>query len=434
LKITQSEVIDRQTVLSIELEEPDLPPYIDAGYRKVVNRLNIPGFRKGKAPLSIVERYLGKEGLLNEALDYMVSDMTQKAIDAQSLEASGTPKLEVVDLDPVTVKATVPLEPGVDITGYESIRVEEKPSEVNESDIDERLAELQKHYATWEPAERPVKLGDMVTLDVQGSVETNEILNERDAVFLADKDRGVPFPGFAEQLEGIEIGGTKDFVLKVPDDYADAEIKGKEANFKVSVSGVKERKFPELNDDFAKEIGEKYDGLQALKDEIRSGIEADAKKASESQYREAALVELVKLARVELPPLLVEHEVEHMVDRRNQLIDRMKVRLDDYLRYLGKTEEQVQEEMKKDASDQLTRSYALAKLGDVEKIDVADDELDAKLAELENVEDEHGHKVTRKQLKSERIRGQIRESLRMDKTMKRLIEIAKGQNGAAPAQ
>ena len=168
MKITQDEVVERQTVLHIELEDEDLEPYLDRGYRRVVNSAMIPGFRKGKAPRLIMERYLGRESLLNEALDFMLPDVTQRAVKAQELETAGTPRVELVELEPVSLKATVAFPPLVDLGSYRDIRVEEEIVEVTEEDVQKNLDELLEKAASWEPVERSVSAGDMVTMAVEG--------------------------------------------------------------------------------------------------------------------------------------------------------------------------------------------------------------------------------------------------------------------------
>ncbi|MCH9009270.1 MAG: hypothetical protein IIC21_01430, partial [Chloroflexi bacterium] len=173
MKITQEEEVDRQTVLHIELDEEDLDPYLDRGYRRVAQRTAIPGFRKGKAPRRIIEQFLGREVLLNEVLDTMLPEVTGRAIDEQSIEAVGLPQIELLDLDPLTVKAVVPLVPDIDLGSYREIRVEEETTEVGEEDIQSRLEQLQHSMASWEPVQRPVVLGDMVTMKAEGTADGN---------------------------------------------------------------------------------------------------------------------------------------------------------------------------------------------------------------------------------------------------------------------
>jgi len=149
VKITAEEAVDRQTVLQIELEDEDLDPYLDRGYRKVVQRTIIPGFRKGKAPRRIVETYIGRESLLNEVMDDMLPEVTVRAIEEQALDAAGLPRIELIGLEPFTFKATIPLVPEIDLGAYRDIRIEQEPAEVTQEDIDNRLDQVRQSQATW---------------------------------------------------------------------------------------------------------------------------------------------------------------------------------------------------------------------------------------------------------------------------------------------
>ena len=164
MKITQDDVVDRQTTLHIELEDDDLAPYLDRSYRKLAQQVSIPGFRKGKAPRRIVESFVGRESLIHESLDDMLPDIIQRAISDQKIEAAGTPAVELVEFDPVTVKATVPLLPEVDLGTYKDIRLDETPVEITADNVDGRLGELQDQASSWEPVERDVAIGDMATM------------------------------------------------------------------------------------------------------------------------------------------------------------------------------------------------------------------------------------------------------------------------------
>ena len=169
--INQEEIKQSQVALKIELEEKDLGQYVELGYKKMVGKLAIPGFRKGKAPMHVVENLVTREGLVREVIDYLVQDVITKAIDKQSLNAIGLPDISVNKLDPITIEAMVPLKPDVDLGDYKSIRVEKKEVDVTKDDIDERLADLGKSMGVWEPVDRPIEMGDTITADIKGLVK-----------------------------------------------------------------------------------------------------------------------------------------------------------------------------------------------------------------------------------------------------------------------
>ena len=433
MKITQEEVVEQQTVLHIELEDEDLEPYLDRGYRRVVNKAMVPGFRKGKAPRFIVERYMGRESLINEVIDPLLFESTQRAIETQELKSAGMPNVELLEMEPVTIKATVALMPEVELGTYRDIRVEAEPVEVSEEDVQNQLKQLLESSGTWEPAERAVQLGDMVTMDVAGTADGASVMDQRDAVYVVreEKESAMPFLGFAEHLKGIKVGEPKEFTLTISEDHSDSEIAGKEAVFNVTVSEIKEQHLPELDDEFAKSLDNGYDSLEALREGTAQNLKEEAERAHEQQYREASLEELLKATTMELPPLLVEHEVERMASRRDAFVDRLNIRMDDYLRYTGKTEEGIREEMQESAVEQLTRSYALATLAESENLRVSDEEIDEKVGEIEASRDgesnhDHDHDPD---LESVEVRSSISESLLVSKALDRLTAIARGEAG-----
>ena len=431
MKITQEEVVDRQAVLRIELEDEDLNPYLDRGYRRVVQRAAIPGFRKGKAPRIIVEKFMGRESLLQEVMDFMLPDVTARAISSQDLDATGPPRLELLEMEPVTVKATVALTPRVELGGYGGIRIEEEPVEITEDDVRERLQELSKASASWEPKERPVKLGDMVTMNVAGTVEGAVILDQKDVVYIVNEESALPFPGFAQNLEGVEVSVPKEFDLRVSEDHADARIAGKEAHLQVTVGEVKEQNLPELDDEFAKSVGDGYESLATLRQSIEEDLSKEAKEAQAARFRESALEELQKVATVELPPLMIKHEVEHMVERRDRFAEQLNMRKDDYLRFTGKTEEEIQEEMQEQAMERLARSWVLASLAESEGLEVSSEEIDKKIQALKESGGEETEDRRDLDLTSDGARSTISEMLLVGKALDRLTAIAKGEATAS---
>ena len=423
VKITREEIVDRQTVLLIELEEEDLDPYLDRGYRRVVQRTVIPGFRKGKAPRWRVEQMLGRESLLNEVLDTMLPEVTTSAITEQDLDAAGLPKLELLGIDPVSLKATVPLSPEVDLPSYKDIRIAQEPVDVTEEGVQQRLEQMRQGAASWEPVERPVQMGDLVTIEAVGTVLGRTILNEKDALFFLDEDSIRPFPGFSQSLVGLAIDTPKEFTLTIPEDYSDQTIAGNEAHFSVTVSEVKEQVLPELDDEFAKGVGDGYDSLEALRQQVEKDLRAEAGNEADQKHRESVMKALLADATIELSPLMVEREAEHIEDDRTMVLSRVSVRMDDYLRSIGKTLEEMRSEMREQAVERLRRTFLLSKVAEAEGVEVSDEEVEER---VESLLSESSEGAPRTQ-DSDELRSSVRRMFLADKTMDRLVAIAKGE-------
>ena len=423
MKITQDEILERQTVLHIELEDSDIDPFLDRAYSRVVQRVNIPGFRKGKAPRRIIEQYFGRESLLNEIIDSMLPEMTGRAVSEQELDSVGLPSIDLESLEPFLFSATIPLRPDVDLGKYDEIRVEREEPSIEDNAVDERVEQLRLSVASWEPIERPVELGDMISAEIDGEVEGEEIIKESEAVYLVNEDIGRPFPGFSEKLVGFDIDETNKFDLAIPDDYSDEKLAGKTASFKVTVKDVKERVLPDLDDEFAQGIGEGYETLEDLKIEIDKSIREEAITESSRTYRESVIEALMNEATVEIPPLLIEHESTHMVEEQERMVTQANMVLDDYLQSIGKTRDDLIEEAKTEAIQRLSRTFVLSTLSDQEKIEVSENEIEDRIKELFSDSDAETPNASQ----TDEMKEYLERSMKMERTMERLEGIAEGK-------
>jgi trigger factor len=428
VKVTQGEVEERQVTLRIELDDDDLEPYVERGYRQAVGKMRIPGFRPGKAPRQVVEGMMGRESLISESLDFMVADVITKAVEEQEIESVGFPQLENVELDPVVVEAAVALNPVLDLGDYKGIRVEEDPVEVSDEDVDQELEALQKQQSSWEPVERPVAHDDLVTMNVVGTIDEVQIIDETDSQVMVDPTSALPLPGFAAELEGLEVDTPAGFTLDVPEDFADNEIAGKKAEFTVTITDVKQRLLPELDDDFAQSVRDDCETIDDLKERLRQDIQDATMRQNEHEYRELAIEELVVNADMEIAPLLIQHEIDSMEERRDEMMKRLGISEEDYNRFTGRTAEEIRDDMHEEAVEKLNRSHAISAFIKQEALEISEDELNDRLKQIAREGDEStGRKLTNKELRSERVKSSVRESLLIEKALDRLVLIAKGQ-------
>jgi trigger factor len=424
VKITQDEIEQCQTVLHIELDEDDIDPYLNKAYNKVVGRVNIPGFRKGKAPRNIIEQYFGKESLVNEALDSMLPELTGKAISEQELDIVGMPSISLEGMEPVSFSATVPLMPSIDLGDYTAIRVKRKTTRITKKVIDERIDQLRTSVASWEPADRKVQIGDMISASIVGNHNEEEVINETDGVYLVNEEIERPFPGFANKLIGLEANISNTFELDIPKTFADENLSGKSITFDVNITDIKERILPEITDEFAQSLGAEYENMESLKSEIRKSLKSDAENESTRNFQEAIIVELIKTAMIELPPLLIQRESEHMVSEQERMVQQANMVLDDYLQSMGTTREQLIEDSKAEAVNRLTRSFILSKLADEEKVEITDEQIESRIEELFADSEENLPDASQ----TAEMKSYLERSMRMEKTMEILEQIAEGKN------
>ena len=430
MKITQDEVVERQTTLHIELDDEDIDPYLQRAYSRVVQRVNIPGFRKGKAPRSIIEQYYGRESLLNEILDSMLPELTGKAITEEEIEAVGMPSIDLEGLDPFKFSAVVPMKPDIDLGEYKDIRVERESPSLPDDAIDERIEQLRLSVASWEPVDRSVQTGDMVSTQIKGILDDVVVLDENDAVYLVNEDIGRPFPGFSDKLVGLESDSDASFDLDIPEDFPDENLAGKNISFEVNIKDIKERVLPDLDDEFAQSIGEGYESLDDLREEIDKSIINEAETEASRAYRENVIQALLESATVDLPPLLIEHESSHMIEEQERMVTQANMVLDDYLASMGKTRTELEEESKEEAIGRLTRSFVLSALADQENIDISDNDINDRIDELFSNSDDEKPDASQ----TAEMMDYMRRSMRMEQTMERLEDIAEGYPDGKPDQ
>ncbi len=422
MKVTREDPEARQVVLNVELEPPDIEQHLQRVYRQLVNRVQIPGFRKGKAPRSVVESFLGRDAMVQEGLESIVTSSLNQALEQESLSPFGEPEIDDLELDPVAFKATVPLEPEVDLGDFRDIRLELVPAEVTDEKVAEALAQLQRNYGVWEPREGQVRFEDMVNLDADGTIDGQRILLERGVDFIPRQDSPVPFPGFSVYLEGMSSGEEKEFTLTVPDDYRDPAIAGKECRFEVKVLEVKEFRLPDLDDEFAKGVGEGYDSLDDLNEDIRRRLANDAHENAEYELREKALQEVIEGARVVYSSLTEQREIDRMAEDRARDLREHRVSPEAYVEEANRSDEEIRAELRPEAARRLTRVLVVRELGREEGIEVSEDDVENEIDAMSGTDD--SREALRRAFSTDNARSAIRSGILTRRVQERLGEIA----------
>jgi trigger factor len=432
LKVTKDESAARQVTLTVALDSEDLEPFLDRAFRRNRSRVSIPGFRPGKAPRRIVEAFLGREALVRDSLDYIVQESLDKAISDEGLDIFGQPDVEVVDVDPVSFKATVPLEPVVQLGDLQQIDVTRETVEVTEEQVNKVLESLQYNAAPWEPVERPVQFGDLVSLDVDGTIGGRQVANDRGVDFLPDQDNPYPFPGFSIYLEGLSEGQSKQFALKVPEDYQDESIAGQDCTFDIKVLQIKAKNLPDLDDEFAKGVEEGYESLEALNASVRENLTEESNRMADREFQEKALDKVVSGASVEVSDTTTEREIDHILEEQARSQQGRDASVEDYLRNLGKSVEESREELRASAQERLSRYLVIRKLAQDEKLEVLPEEVDSEVDRLTSSAGAGSEAILRA-FSSEEARSSLRNVLLTRKVLERLTEIVEGTNNVEPA-
>lgn len=424
MKVVTQRIADAQVVLEIEVEPERLERSLDKAYRRLVQRTEVPGFRKGKAPRPMLERYLGRHRLLHEALDILVPEVYREALEAESIEAIDMPQLEVVSEEPPVIKATVPVQPTVELGDYRSLRLSREPIEVTAAEVEEVLADLRQRYALHLPVERPVAMGDIVRAQVRAMADGRELFADDDYEFRLRDGQALLLPGFAEGLLGARKGQPLEFTVTIPEDYSQRSLAGKPCTFTVTVHDVKEERLPELNDDFAREVGEGFPSLQALRQRLEGDIRERKQAAADQGYRDRAVDALVAAAQaIEFPPVLVEREVERLLREEARAAGQDVER---YLAQLRRSPEDLRAQLRIQAEERVRRSLALGKLAELEGISVEAKEIDEEIERMATAAGPQGEQI-RRLFGNPDGRQAVERSLLTQKTLDRLVAIVSGQ-------
>lgn len=428
MKVSAQKIPDSQVVLEIEVEPERVEKALDRAYRKLVTRTRVPGFRPGKAPRAMLERYLGRETLLHEALDRLVPEVYQEAARQEEVEPIDLPALEVVTIEPLVVKATVPVRPTVDLGEYRQVRVARDPIETPQEKVEQSLEDLRRRYAVLEPVDRPVQWGDILRADVAGTVGDISIVDQKDVEFRLREGQTVSIPGFAERLLGLSKGVETEVEVPVPADFGDPAAAGKMARYRVAIHDIKEEKLPALDDSFARQVGEGFPSLAALRERIESDIRQVEEEVALHRYHDQVLAALEEKATIEFPPVLVERELERLVEDEQRAFSAAPPRdLERQLRVQGKSEEELRQELRPLALERVRRSLILSEVAEAENISVSDVDIDQEVERLSSSAGPQAEEVRRFFAGADG-RDALRRRLLTRRVLDRLVSIAAGED------
>jgi trigger factor len=379
----------------------------------------------------MLERYVGRDAITQEALGLLIPEAYNQAIEEENIEAIDYPNIEVVQQEPLIFKATVAVRPSVDLGNYREMRVEREPVTVSEEQVNEKVEELRHRYAILEPVDRPVQMGDRVRADVRLNVDGRQVFSEDDAEIHLRQGVPVLVPGFVEELLASEKGVEREFSIDVSPDHSQRLLAGKTCLCTVVVREIKEEKLPELDDTFAAVVGEGFPSLEALRERLESDLRQSAEQEADARQGERVVDGVVAAASLEFPPVLAERETEQLL--RERVSSSGAGDVERYLRHVGKSEEEVRQDLRLQAVERIQRSLVLSKVAEAEAISVSEEDIDAEIERLATPSGPRGDEV-RKIFDSAGGRDALRRSVLTRKTVERLVAIASGDEVPPPAE
>jgi trigger factor len=427
-----------EALVTVEVDSAAVESAMQKAARRISEKQNFPGFRKGKAPYSVVLQTWGEDAILDEALDTIGPDAYRQALEQEKLEPSavGTMK-RIVTRQPLTLEFLVPVQPVVEISDYRSARVPFESPAIPDEDVERALEQLRESQSLLEPVTRPAQKGDVLTVDLKagilspdGKLQPLTFEGETNPQDLdLDDNLGGRYPGAGPALEGISEGETRTVAVQFPDSFPIARLKGLQAQLTVKCLGVKIRKLPDWNEDLVKAVS-KFSTVDELRSEVRSRLETRAVESKEEEYADSVIEKMIGGSSITFPPAMLEEEIDEEIQTLARRLEQRKTSLEVYLRTVPEGMKGLRAQLEPDARRKLIRRLLLTELVKKEKLEPSEEAINKQVEVYQSVFAESTGKNKNKQSMEETLRQLAANDVMSRLIVQRVVEIGKG---AAPA-
>ena len=419
------EKIDVNVVkFEVKVEADKFKEALTRAYKKNVKKFNVPGFRKGKVPMNVVKKYYGVEVLLEDAVNFAIEGSYANVLKENNVRPVDFPKVEVVQAEEgkdLIYTAEVIVYPEVELGEYKGLNVEKKTYEVTEEEVSAKLKEMQEKNARVEVKEGAIENGNIAVIDFKGFIDGVAFEGGEGHDYSLEIGSGSFIDNFEEQLVGAKAGDKVEVNVTFPESYGKEELNGKPAKFEVEVKEVKAKELPVLDDEFAKEVSE-FETLEALKEDTTKKLEEANTARAEREYEEAILRAVVENAKMDIPAVMVEQEIDRMVQNLAQRLQYQGLTLEQYFQFTGTDAEKMREYMKENAETKVKTELVLEALQKAEKMEVLDEELKEKASEVAKLYGANDEKMVELLLQNQR------EALVADVMTSKVINFLKENN------
>ena len=383
MKATLKNVDQHVVELTIEVPAADVAAGIKAAVKRIASQVNVPGFRKGKAPRNVIEMNYGKEAVLNEAYDFLVNQNYTAALQENKIVPVSQPEIEQVQFEEgkdLIFKATVTKRPDVKLGDYKGLDAKKEEAKVTDEQIQDQLKNIAEQQAELVVADKDAKVeqGDFAVIDFKGTVDGKAFDGGEGKSYPLQIGSGNFIPGFEDQLVGAKAGDDVTVKVTFPEDYFVADLAGKEAEFATHIHDIKRKQLPELNDEFAK-ANSSYETIAELKADLRKKMEEDAERRAVDAYNGELIKTAVENAEVDIPEVMVADRVEQMIQELAMSMEGRGLKLEDYLKFSNKTVEELREEYKETAAENVRTDLVLDAIAVEEKIEVTPDDMNREI-------------------------------------------------------
>lgn len=411
--------------LELTVEASKFDEAINKVYFKSAKYFNIPGFRKGKAPMKIVEKYYGEEIFFEDAFNEVAPEALEEALKENNIEAVSRPDIDVTQIgkgQDLIFTAVLQTKPEAELGKYKGIEIKKIEYNVTDEDINHELSHMQEHNARMISVEdRAVEKGDIAVIDFEGFVDGKAFEGGKAEGHELEIGSNTFIPGFEDQIIGMKIDEEKDINVKFPEEYFSKDLAGKDATFKVKLHEIKKKELPELDDEFAKDVSE-FDTLDELKKSIKDKMEKENEQKQKYETEDAVIKAVCENVKVDIPSGMIEMEVENMLKDIETRLSYQGLKLEQYLQMLGKTREDMKKEYEPQAIEAIKSRLMLEAVIKAEKIEATDDEIEAKIKEMAK---NYGKENDEEFMKNENVVKYITEGIKSEKALEFLVKNAK---------
>ncbi len=393
MSYTLENVEKNKVKLTIEVASELFEDGMKKSYQKNVKYINVPGFRKGKAPRKMIEKMYGPAVFYEDAVNFIIPDAYDEAVKEADIHPVSQPEIDIVTIGeadkPFVFTAEVFTKPEVKLGTYKGVEIEKVENKVTDADVDAEVASMREKNSRMVTVEdRAAENGDITTIDFEGFCDGVAFEGGKGTDYELTLGSGTFIPGFEEQIVGKKIGEEFDVNVKFPEEYHSEELRGKDAVFKLTLKGIKVKELPTLDDEFAKDVSE-FDTLDALKEDIKAKLTKEAENKTKAEIENRALEAAVEGAEIDLPECMVDNQVEKMLEDYAYRLKSQGIDMKMYLQYTQMTEDQLKEQMKPSAKQQVLGSLVLEKIAELEKLEATDEDIEKefdKIAETYKME------------------------------------------------
>ncbi len=410
--------------LEITVEAEKFENAMKKVYFQNAKYFNIPGFRKGKAPMNIVEKYYGEQIFYEDAFNEVATEAYEEAIKENKIEAVSRPEVDIAQMEKgkdLIFSAVVQTKPEVKLGKYKGVEIEKIEYKVDKKAVDHELGHMQEHNSRLITVDdRPLENGDTATIDFEGFVDGVAFDGGKAEGHELEIGSGAFIPGFEEQLVGMEIDGEKEIKVTFPKEYFSKDLAGKDATFKVKLHEIKKKELPELDDEFAKDVSE-FDTLDELKKSIKEKLTKNNEQKAKYETEDAAIKAVCEDSKLDVPSGMIELEIDNMLKDFEQRLAYQGLNLEQYLKMLGKTEEEVRKEYEPQAIEAIKSRLVLEAVIKAEKIEASEEEVKAKMEEMAK---SYGKDVEELS-KNENLKNYLEDGIKSEKALEFIVANAK---------